>query len=144
MEKKYHALHEDKIYMGGAADVEEMVKQEGVQVVVDLREEATECASTDANVKWIKIPLGDNATESEEVLFKKAIDEVVSAYHNGQKVAFHCGGGKGRTGTVAIGTLLALGEAQTIAEAEEKAKSIRNIIQIKPTQRGSLEKIFEA
>lgn len=39
MEKKYHALHEDKIYMGGAADVEEMVKQEGVQVVVDLREE---------------------------------------------------------------------------------------------------------
>ncbi|MGC6589691.1 hypothetical protein ACPV3A_32750 [Paenibacillus sp. Dod16] len=35
MEKKYHALHEDKIYMGGAADVEEMVKQEGVQVVVE-------------------------------------------------------------------------------------------------------------
>lgn len=24
-EKKYHALHEDKIFMGGAADVESMV-----------------------------------------------------------------------------------------------------------------------
>jgi hypothetical protein len=32
----YHALHEDKIFMGGAADVEDMVKNEGVQVVVDL------------------------------------------------------------------------------------------------------------
>lgn len=143
MEKKYHSLHEDKIYMGRAVDVEEMVKQEGVQVVVDLREEATECVFSDASVKWIHIPLEDNATESEEILFKKAIDEVVSAYHNGQKVAFHCGGGKGRTGTVAIGTLLALGEAKTIAEAEEKAKSIRNIINISPIQRESLEKIFE-
>ncbi|WP_456290480.1 protein-tyrosine phosphatase family protein [Paenibacillus sp. AK002] len=72
------------------------------------------------------------------------MNEVVSAFHNGQKVAFHCGGGKGRTGTVAIGTLLAPGEAQTIAEAVEMAKSIRIIIQIKPTQRESLEKIFEA
>ena len=71
MEKKYHALHEDKIYMGGAADVEEMVKQEGVQVVVDLREEATECASTDANVKWIKIPLGDNARRARRFYLKR-------------------------------------------------------------------------
>lgn len=144
MDKKYHALYKDRIFMGGATDVEEMVKNEGVQVVVDLREEATEFASTDPNVRWVKIPLGDNATETEETLFEKAIDEVVHAYQNGQKVAFHCGGGKGRTGTVAIGTLLALGEAKTINEAEEMAKHIRNIINIHPIQRESLEKIFEA
>jgi protein-tyrosine phosphatase len=141
-DKKYHALHEDKIFMGGAADVEDMVKNEGVQVVVDLRGEATGCAYEGANVEWIQIPLGDNATESQEVLFKKAIDEVIKAYKSGKKVAFHCGGGKGRTGTVAAGTLMALGETDTLDEAEAKAKSIRRVIDIKPAQRESLEKLF--
>ncbi|MEO2205230.1 hypothetical protein ABGV42_15970 [Paenibacillus pabuli] len=39
--KDYHALIADKIFMGGAADVEAMVLNEGIEVVVDLREEAT-------------------------------------------------------------------------------------------------------
>jgi protein-tyrosine phosphatase len=142
IEKKYHALHEDKIFMGGASDVESMVKNEGVDVVVDLRSESIGCAYSDANVEWVKIPLGDNATESEEALYKKAIDEVVNAYHRGKKIAFHCGGGKGRTGTVAAGVLLALGEAKTIDEAESKAKSIRSMIDIKSSQKESLHKIF--
>jgi len=46
--KNYHALLEDKIYMGGATDVEAMVKNEGIQVIVDLRGEATECAYPEA------------------------------------------------------------------------------------------------
>ncbi|WP_201317661.1 dual specificity protein phosphatase family protein [Paenibacillus sp. EPM92] len=141
-EKNYHSLHENKIFMGGAKDVESMVKNEGIEVVVDLREESTGCAYPEANVAWIKIPLGDNATESEEVLYKKAIDEVVNAYRQGQKVAFHCGGGKGRTGTVAAGTLMELGVAKSLDEAEAKAKSIRSIIDIKPSQTESLKKIF--
>jgi hypothetical protein len=70
VEKNYQALINNKIFMGGAADVEEMVKNEGVQVVVDLRGEATGCAYEGADVEWIQIPLGDNATESQELLFK--------------------------------------------------------------------------
>ncbi|MCC3373063.1 hypothetical protein [Cohnella sp. REN36] len=57
MEKKYHALHDNKIFMGGAADVEAMEKNEGVEVVVDLRAEATECAYADSKAKWVQIPL---------------------------------------------------------------------------------------
>ncbi|MEF3310882.1 hypothetical protein PV433_18530 [Paenibacillus sp. GYB004] len=57
-------------------------------------------------------------------------------------MAFHCGGGKGRTGTVAAGTLLALGLSDTLDEAEAKAKSIRNIIDITPSQRESLHKLY--
>lgn len=44
--KQYHALIEDKIFMGGAADVEAMILNEDVEVVVDLREEASEMSST--------------------------------------------------------------------------------------------------
>ena len=56
-------------------------------------------------------------------LLKKSIDHVVNAYNEGKNVYFHCQGGSNRTGTVAIGTLLALGKASTIEEAEEMAKN---------------------
>lgn len=75
-------------------------------------------------------------------LFKHAIDEVVGAHNAGKKVAFHCGGGKGRTGTVAAGILLELGLASTLDDAETKAKEIRNIINIKPVQKELLQKIY--
>ena len=143
MEKNYHALHEDKIFMGAAADVEAMEKNEGIEVVVDLRGEATECAFPDTKAKWVQVPLGDNSAENQHLLFKQAIDEVVTAYRAGKKVAFHCGAGKGRTGTVAVGTLLALDIAHDLDEAESKAKQIRSIIDIKPVQKAALEKIFK-
>ncbi|NUU74311.1 protein-tyrosine phosphatase family protein [Paenibacillus xylanilyticus] len=141
-EKKYHALIADKIFMGGAADVEAMVLNEGIEVVVDLREEATECAYPTDQVKWVKVPLDDDTKEHEAKLFKQAIDEVVGAYNAGKKVAFHCGGGKGRTGTVAAGTLLELRLASTIDDAEVQAKIIRNIINIKPMQKEILKKLY--
>ncbi|MCY9692221.1 protein-tyrosine phosphatase family protein [Paenibacillus alginolyticus] len=142
MPNNYQSLHENKIFFGGAADVEDMVKNEGVEVIVDLRGEATECAFPSPNVQWIQVPLGDNSEEPEEQLFQQAISHVIEAYKSGKKVGFHCGGGKGRTGTVAVGTLLTLGRAQSIEEAEELAKSIRPVVSVKAPQRESLERIF--
>lgn len=141
-EKNYHALIPDKIFMGGAADVESMVKNEDIDVVVDLRGEATEWAYPTANVERIRIPLTDNATEPQTEAFEQAIQAVTEAYRQNKKIAFHCGGGKGRTGTVAAGTLVALGLSDTIDEAEAKAKSIRSIIDIKPLQKEALNKLF--
>lgn len=142
MDKTYQALVEDRIYFGGAKDIEQMVTDEGVEVIVDLREEAEACASSSPDVKWIQIPLGDNAEEPEADLFRSAIQEVVSAYQEGKKVAFHCGGGRGRTGTVAVGTLKELGLAQTLEEAEEQAKAIRPTIAVKPNQWAALRAIY--
>ncbi|WP_136604427.1 protein-tyrosine phosphatase family protein [Paenibacillus dokdonensis] len=140
--KQYHALIADKIFMGGAADVETMVLNEGVEIVVDLREEAEGCAYPAEHVRWVKVPLDDKTKETEAGLLKQAIDEVVRAYKDGKKVAFHCGGGKGRTGTVAAGTLLELGLSDTFEDAEAKAKSIRDVINIKPMQRALLQQIY--
>jgi protein-tyrosine phosphatase len=143
MTKNYQALFEDRIFFGGAADVEDMVKNEGVEIVVDLRGEATECAYPDANVEWIQVPLGDNAEGPQDVLFQQAINHVVEAYRSGKKVGFHCGGGSGRTGAVAVGTLITLGKSQSIDEAEALAKSIRPKVNVKPPQREALEKLFK-
>ncbi|WP_127529363.1 protein-tyrosine phosphatase family protein [Paenibacillus kobensis] len=143
MEKNYHDLYEGKIFMGAAADVEAMEKNEGIDVIVDLRGEAVECAYPESTARWVQIALGDNSPENQHLLFKQAIDEVAEAYRSGKKVAFHCGGGKGRTGTVAAGTLLVLGLAQDIDDAELKAKQIRSVIDIKPVQKEALIRIFE-
>jgi hypothetical protein len=50
MDRNYHSLHENRIFMGGAKDVEAMEKNEGIDVVVDLREEATGCAKFLASI----------------------------------------------------------------------------------------------
>lgn len=142
MPKNYQALIEDKIFFGGASDVEDMVKNENVEVIVDLRGEATECAFPAGNVEWIQVPLGDNAERPQDQLFQQAIDHVVEAYKSGKKVGFHCGGGKGRTGAVAIGTLITLGKSQSIEEAEKIAQSIRPIVNVRAPQREALENIF--
>ncbi|WP_409341678.1 dual specificity protein phosphatase family protein [Paenibacillus sp. MBLB4367] len=142
MEKAYQALYDDKIFMCGAADVEQVVKNEQCEVIVDLRGEAEQCAYPEANVEWIKIALGDDAGENQEALFKQAADEVVKAYRDGKKVAFHCNGGRGRTGAVAVAVLIELGVSKTIEEAEELAKSIRPVLNVKPAQKEALKKMY--
>lgn len=142
MEKNYQSLIENRIFLGGASDVEAMVKNEGIEVIVDLRGEATECAYPDARAEWIKVPLGDNAEGPQDELFQQAIQHVVEAYNSGKKVGFHCVGGKGRTGAVAVGTLLSLGLAKSIDEGEQMAQTIRPVIQVKKPQREALEKLF--
>lgn len=143
-EKPYHALIPGSIYMGGAADVQAMADEEGIQVVVDLREESTGCAARGSDVEWIRIPLGDEAHEPQEEVLQRGIQQVVAAHKAGRKVAFHCGGGRGRTGTVAYGVLLELGLAGSLEEAEAKAKAIRPSLNIKPAQRQALETLYPA
>lgn len=143
-EMNHHQLITNRIYFGGAADVPAMVEQDGVQVIVDLREESTGCAAQGGNVVWNRIPLDDRPEQDQSALFKAAIDAVVAAYRDGKKVGFHCGGGRGRTGTVATGVLLELGLCQALGEAETKAKTIRPSLNMKPLQRAALARLYPA
>lgn len=136
--KSYQELIEDRIFIGGAEDVMNIMGNERVDVVVDLRAESLNTSSASNRVHS---PIVDNAEQQDESV-KEAINFVVDSYNDGKKVFFHCGGGSNRTGTVAIGTLLALGKADTIAEAEETAKTIRPKINVKPAMRDSLKRLF--
>ncbi|MCB6184220.1 dual specificity protein phosphatase family protein [Leeia sp. TBRC 13508] len=142
MQKPYQALIPDHIYFGGADDIQQMADEEQIEVVVDLRAESTGCAASNDHLVWQQIPLGDGASALQSELFQEAIQTVVAAYRDGKKVAFHCGGGKGRTGTVAVGVLLELGVCQQLDEAELMAKSIRPLISLKPDQRKALEQLY--
>lgn len=137
MEKKYQELIKNRIYFGGANDVSEMMEHEKVDVVFDLRVKEYESASPNL----VHTPIVDEVEHQAESL-KKALHHVKDAYQNNKKVYFHCGGGNTRAGTVAIGTLLALGQAKTIEEAEELVRSIRPTIKFKPEMKSALKEIF--
>lgn len=136
--KKYQELIENRIFIGGAADAKEMMEDEKADVIFDLRAEALE---HDVPEIRVHVPIVDDAKQQDESV-QRAINEVVKAYKEGKKVYFHCAGGSNRTGTVAIGTLLALGEAKSLEEAEEKAKAVRTKINVKSEMKESLQRLF--
>lgn len=139
MSEAYQQLVKDRIFIGGAADAKTAVANEGIDVVFDLRAEA---GDSDESYTRVHAPIVDDSTEQQDESIQEAIDGVVTAYEEGKKVFFHCAGGSNRAGTVAIGTLLALGEAKTVKEAEQMAKNIRPIISVKPELKESLQRLF--
>ncbi|SEN79954.1 thioredoxin reductase (NADPH) [Mesobacillus persicus] len=137
-EKNYQALVKDRIFIGGADDAKTVVENEKAEVTFDLRAEAP---TEPADYNRVHSPIVDDEAGQEESI-KNAIDRLMNAYNEGKIVYFHCGGGSNRTGTVAIGTLLAMGEASTIDEAEEMAKGIRPKIKVKPEMKEALKRIY--
>lgn len=136
--KNYQELIKDRIYIGGADDVDDMMKNEKVDIIFDLRAEAP---TAESKHHRIHSPIVDDADLQDESV-QKSIEHVVDAYNEGKNVYFHCQGGSNRTGTVAIGTLLALGKASTIEEAEKMARTARPKISVKPEMKDSLKRIF--
>jgi thioredoxin reductase (NADPH) len=136
--KNYNELIKDRIYFGGADDVKDMMENEKADVIFDLRAESHENKS---GYDRFHSPIVDDAEQQDESI-KRSIEYVVNAYNEGKKVYFHCGGGSNRAGTVAVGTLLTLGKANTIDEAEQMAKSIRQKVKVKPEMKEALHRIF--
>ncbi|KYG59268.1 protein-tyrosine phosphatase family protein [Planococcus maritimus] len=139
MSEAYQQLVKDRIFIGGAADAKTAVANEGIDVVFDLRAEA---GDSEESYTRVHAPIVDDSTEQQDESIQEAVDGVVTAYEEGKKVFFHCAGGSNRAGSVAIGTLLALGEAKTVEEAEQMAKNIRPIISVKPELKESLQRLF--
>lgn len=138
MTKNYQELIENRIFIGGADDALAAIENEKADLSVDLRAEAKDDY---AHENRVHSPIVDDTDEQDESV-KKSIDLVVNAYKEGKKVYFHCAGGSNRTGTVAIGTLLALGKADTIEEAEAMAQAARPKIKVKPALKETLARLY--
>lgn len=136
--KNYHELLEDRIFIGGADDADDVMKNQKVDIIFDLRAEAPK---EETNYHRVHSPIVDDADYQDDSV-KKSIESVVNAYNEGKNVYFHCQGGSNRTGTVAIGTLLSLGKANSIEEAEQMAKEARPKINVKPEMKETLKRIF--
>ncbi|MCM3065783.1 dual specificity protein phosphatase family protein [Priestia flexa] len=136
--ENYQSLIYNRILIGSALDVKEMILANPVDIIYDLR---TEDLEHDEPTLRVHMPIVDDKERQDESI-ERAIRAVVSSYKEGKKTYFHCAGGSNRTGTVAMGVLLALGEAGSIEEAEKKVKATRSKVNIKPEMKASLQRLF--
>lgn len=135
----YDELVKGRIYFGGAADAEQAVANEAVDVVVDVRVNGREAV---IDYDYIHAPIAD---ENENIAssIKSGALQVVEAYEAGKNIYIHCGSGGGRAGVMAVATLLELGLAENLADAEAKAKAARPIIHVRPNMKVALEELYK-
>ncbi len=136
--KKYEELVPNRIFVGGIDAIDELLANEKIDVIYDLRAEVKGLLSSEVSVHQ---PIVDEADHQDESI-KAAVKEVVDAYHSGKNVYFHCNTGRGRAGTIATATLLELGYASSVEEAEQKAKEIRPQINVRPQFKDALKRIY--
>ena len=136
---KYEALVPDRIFIGGIDAIDELLKNEKIDVIYDLRAEVKGPLSSVVSVHQPIVDEADNQDES----IKTAVTEVINAYNSGKNIYFHCNTGRGRAGTIATATLLELGLANSVNEAEQKAKEIRPQINVRPRFKDALKRIYK-
>ncbi len=137
--KKYEELIPNRIFIGGVDAIEDLLANENIDVIYDLRAEVTDALSSDISVHQ---PIVDDAEQQDESI-QVAVKKVVDAYKEGKNVYFHCNTGRGRAGTIATATLLELGLADSVDEAEQQAKIIQPTINVKPKFKEALRRIYE-
>jgi len=139
MTKNYQALIDDRIFVGGVADVQTAIQEERIDVVYDLR---AEVAKPSSGISKHQPIVDDGAFQDESI--RTGVKQIVQDYQDGKKIFFHCNTGRGRAGAMAVATLLELQLADTIEESEAKVKSIRPEVDVKPQLKEALRRIYGA
>jgi len=138
-ENLYQELIPGRIFIGGIDAIDDLLSNEKIDVIYDLRAEVNHPLSTDISVHQPILDLGEQQDKS----IISTTNTIVEAYNSGKNIYFHCNTGRGRAGTIAAATLLELGLANTVNDAEQKALEIRPQINIKPQFKEALIRIYE-
>jgi protein-tyrosine phosphatase len=138
MSKNYQALIPGRIFIGGENAIPELLENEKIDMVYDLRAENKEGKF---DYPRTHLPMYDNDSQQDDSV-KNALNEVEAAYKSGKNIYFHCSTGRTRTGTLAAGTLLKLNRADSIEEAKSKAREVRGVLNLDSQLITSLERIF--
>ena len=137
--KKYEELVPNRIFIGGVDAIDDLLANEKIDVIYDLRAEVRGPLSSNRSIHQ---PIVDDAAQQDESI-QAAVKKVVDAYNDGKNVYFHCNTGRGRAGTIATATLLELGLANSVDEAEQQVKVVRPTINVKPLFKDALKRIYE-
>ncbi len=135
----YEALVPGRIFFGGVNAIDQLVEEEYIDVIYDLRAEVNGELPSDKSVHQPIV----NEPEQQEASIEEAVQAVMDAYHDGKNVYFHCNTGRGRGGTIATAVLMELNEASSVDEAEAKVKNIRPTTNVRPAFNEALKSIYE-
>jgi protein-tyrosine phosphatase len=138
-DKHYHALIDDRIFVGGIADVQRAIEDEKIDVVYDLR---AEVAASSSEISKHQPIVDDGEFQDESI--RTGVKQIVQDYQDGKKIFFHCNSGRGRAGTMAVATLMELRLADSIEEAEARVKMVRPEVEVKPQFKEALKRIYGA
>ncbi|MCG7344512.1 protein tyrosine phosphatase [Sporosarcina sp. ACRSL] len=136
--KPYKALVTDRIFFGGVDAIDELLANEKIDIIYDLRAKVDGPLPSEISVHQ---PLLDDADAQDESI-REAVTKVVEAYKSGKNIYFHCNTGRGRGGTLAAATLLELGKTETVEEAELMTEAIRPETNIKPPFKAALNRLY--
>ncbi|WP_134703444.1 hypothetical protein [Ammoniphilus sp. YIM 78166] len=75
------------LFICGEADVPLVQANEKATLIVDVRADAKQSAGSGSG-NWVNIPLESGKTHQSHEL-KQAIDQLVDAYHKGEKAVLH-------------------------------------------------------
>lgn len=138
--ENYKQLIPDRIFIGGVDAIDELMENEKIDIIFDVRAHVDGPLATPISKHT---PLLDTTPEEQDATIQQTVKEVVQAYEEGKNIYFHCNSGNGRGGTVATATLLELGLAKTVEEAEAKAQEIRPSINVRPKFKEALHRIYD-
>lgn len=138
MGQKYDELIQGRIYFGGAADADEAVANKQIDLVVDVRVNGRDEIGA---YQYIHAPIVDESDRISESI-KEGVNQVVDAYKEGKNIYIHCGSGNGRAGVMCVATLIELGLAENLSDAEVKVKKVRPIVNVRPKMREALETLY--
>ena len=120
IEKIYEELIPGRIFIGGIDAIDDLLSNEKIDVIYDLRAEVKGPLSSGISIHQ---PIADDVAQQDESI-KAATKKVIEAYHAGKNVYFHCNTGRGRAGTIAAATLLELGTSQTRLMRQNRKQKI--------------------
>ncbi|MEK3933790.1 tyrosine-protein phosphatase [Sporosarcina sp. FSL W7-1349] len=135
----YRQLIDDRIFIGGIHAIDELLENEKIDVIYDLRAEVKGPLSTEISVHQ---PIVDDV-ERQDGSIQEAVQKVIDDYESGKNVYFHCNTGRGRGGTIAAAVLLQLGLADSVMDAEQKVMSISPDVNIRQPFKEALIRIYE-
>ena len=138
-DKQYQALIDERIFVGGVADVQRAIEDEKIDVVYDLR---AEVAASSSEISKHQPIVDDGEFQDESI--RTGVKQIVQDYQDGKKIFFHCNSGRGRAGTMAVATLMELRLADSIEEAEARVKMVRPEVDVKPQFKEALKRIYGA
>ncbi|HJH10415.1 MAG TPA: dual specificity protein phosphatase family protein [Metalysinibacillus jejuensis] len=136
----YSELKEGRLYFGPHTEAAKVAKEQGIDVVVDVRVNG-ESQPEQLAYNYSHMPIADEDLTASTL--KQTAEAIKAAYDEGKAVYFHCGGGNGRACVTATATLLELGEAATVDEAIAQVTAKRPTANIRPAMEAALRSIYE-